>query len=93
MADGQEITPSAAKMIRMEEQRAKQLLDDIMEEYISKDTTVIECMSKYVEEIRNQYTKALRCDQHDQRQVLCGRRSHICGESCKKIYIIIIIIH
>ena len=62
MADAQEITSpadtsSADKMIRMEEQRAKQLLDDVLEEYLCKDTRVMQCFSKYVEEISNQYTK------------------------------------
>ena len=62
MADAQEITSpadtsSAVKMIRMEEQRAKQLLDDVLEEYLCKDTRVMQCFSKYVEEISNQYTK------------------------------------
>ena len=40
----------------MEEQRAKLLLD-VLEEYLCKDMRVMQCFSKYVEEISNQYTK------------------------------------
>ena len=44
-------------MIGIEEQRAKQLPDDVLGEYMSKDTGAMWCTSKYVEEIRNQYIK------------------------------------
>lgn len=57
MANAREVTSAAANMMRMEEQRAKQLLDDVLDEYMNKDTRVMHCIQKYIGEITNQYTK------------------------------------